>query len=82
MKCMKKGVDIRRVREAAVEKMQKDGFSFCTKSEWKKTTSRVREDEAPRAEKAVKKVKGDKKRMRGQKAEKAEAAKAESAEKK
>ena len=82
MKCLKKGADVRRVHEAAVVKMQRDGFMFCPKSEWKKTSSRVREDETPKAEKATKKVKGDKKRMRGQKAEKAETAKAEAAEKK
>lgn len=77
MKCLKKGADVRRVREATVEKMLKEGYGYCPKMAWKKSSGKVREEDAPVVEKATKKEKGDKKRMRGQKAEKAEAAKTE-----
>ena len=76
MKCVKKGADVRRVREATANKMLRDGYAYCSKTAWKKSSGKVREEEAPVVEKAPKKVKGDKKRMKGQKAEKAEFAKA------
>ena len=77
MKCLKKGSDVRRVRDANVNKMVKDGFAYCSKTDWKKSSGKVREEEEQVVEKAPKKEKGDKKSMRDRKAEKAEAAKAE-----
>jgi len=75
MKCLRKGADVRRVRESTVNKMLKDGYAYCPKTVWKKSTGKVREEEEPVVEKAPKKEKGDKKSMRDRKAEKLEAAK-------
>jgi len=76
MKCVKKGSDVRRVREATADKMLLDGYVRCSKTDWKKSSGKMREEDAPVVEKAPKKGKENKKRMRDQKAEKAEAAKA------
>ena len=62
MKCVKNGVNIKRVKDDVVERYIKAGYAYCSKSEWK-NAGKVQE-EVIEVVKKVKKIKGDKKRMK------------------
>lgn len=59
MKCVKMGATVKRVKEAAVGRFLKSGYTYCSKSEWKKA-GKVQEV-VVEVEKKVKKVKSNKK---------------------
>jgi hypothetical protein len=71
MKCVKKGSDIRRVSDQRSVKLVSEGYVYCPKTAWKKTSEKTCEED----EVVVKKANPNKK-AKGTKAEKAEAKKA------
>ena len=62
MKCVKNGSNIKRVKDNVVERFLKSGYTYCSKTEWKKA-GKVQE-EIVEVEKKAKKIKNNKKRQK------------------
>jgi hypothetical protein len=45
MKTMKKNSEVKRVKENLTQKMKSEGWEYCPKSEWKKTVTKISQNE-------------------------------------